>query len=876
MRLRLVILTALCLPWFCAAQEPGTEPRPEEPAKPWSSQWFSQQWDRIQVGGSKTVGFHLHEIDGDRQSFNDQNRFGEGARRTTDFTDLSVRGQKLFDVLTFDWRWTNTRFGNPFDQRVTLSYQTKSFGAEVGDITASLGGTSSLAGFQRTMKGISLVAKFGGGSNLQFVTSTTKAAARTITIPGNNSSGPYYLQASQIVDGSERIQVDGLEKRRGEDYRIDYVTGILTFREGMIIPATAAIVVTYETYAFNANAGRIDGMKLTLPFGKGFNFAVTAIQQKSRGSSSLLTRTDQFFGFGNPAAPYDLEFPPLIDAGHPFFLTVDGLPQTIEVDFYFDHVLPNRFYFRRFIPGTSIVKAIYTPRPDPGSGLAGDRRVVGYDFAIPIGRYGGVNLNIADSEATQLGGKIRGTAKTATTNLNIGRLNYSAAYRDIPPTYIAVESVGFQRNERGSQHNATYRFSDFSSLTWSRNQSRVSAFTSGSGSGINVQPADSTIQNWAFNYSKPKSPAITFSRTENRTKSSTSDSKYINDNARVSHEFGRLSVGADIGRTRATTTSALGGNQSTTTYNIDSLRGNATWRPWNNLSFNAVAANSSIIQSGQRSTANESRFSVNYSPWSSLTLDYEISDNDSGFRPINLPSQFGGGFNNGWGYGYNGNGFSGGSPFGGGLTSYAVSGKGQSVRARWTPFTALSVDFQHVRQESAGEFVSNSSAKTTAASATYSPLDWISITGQWAKQSIGFLSGSGSSENDMFFATLQIGPWKRWTLSFDVQQVDTASVIVDGLGERGEIRQKLGSLGGRLEYAINPRQNVFMDWRTSRTQGYQGSRDFFANLGYEYRITENISLIFSGKLRELRNFDPELQRYNYRARTLDAELAFRF
>jgi hypothetical protein len=281
---------------------------------------------RVTISGRKTMGFHLHQVEGDSASFRDQNYYGQGGQRTTDYTDLSIRVDRLFGLLSFDWRWSNSRYRNPFDTRITWSYDSPNLMLEWGDINAMLGGQNQLVSFNRTLKGVMGTAKFGR-SSLRYITSETKAAARTITIQGNDSPGPYYLQGSQIVDGSERVQVDGVEKRRGEDYTIDYYAGILQFREGMIIPRTSTIVVTYETYAFNSRPSRLDGWRFETNLGKGINLGMSMLSQKVQGGLGLRTRTQQFYGRGAPSVPYDLDFPPLRDSAHPVTVLVAGVPQ---------------------------------------------------------------------------------------------------------------------------------------------------------------------------------------------------------------------------------------------------------------------------------------------------------------------------------------------------------------------------------------------------------------------------------------------------------------------------------------------------------------------------------------------------------------------
>ncbi|MFN3690976.1 MAG: hypothetical protein ACK4UU_08650, partial [Fimbriimonadales bacterium] len=247
------VIPPITIPDDTPSDQPSQSPAPERPRpqkrntldalqtlRSWES--LQQEIQRtVSISGRKSVGFHLHQIEGDAASFRDQNYFGRGGQRITDNTEMTIRVNKFLGFLTMHWRWTNSRFSNPYDAQITYTYESPNLTLEWGDITASLGSANPLVGFQRTLKGAT--ANFQWERNrLRYIRSETKAAARTITIPGNDSAGPYYLQGSQLVDGSERVQVDGVEKRRGEDYTLDYFGGILRFRDGMIIPRTSTIV----------------------------------------------------------------------------------------------------------------------------------------------------------------------------------------------------------------------------------------------------------------------------------------------------------------------------------------------------------------------------------------------------------------------------------------------------------------------------------------------------------------------------------------------------------------------------------------------------------------------------------------------------------
>jgi hypothetical protein len=718
---------------------------------------------RVTISGRKTMGFHLHQVEGDSASFRDQNYYGQGGQRTTDYTDLSIRVDRLFGLLSFDWRWSNSRYRNPFDTRITWSYDSPNLMLEWGDINAMLGGQNQLVSFNRTLKGVMGTAKFGR-SSLRYITSETKAAARTITIQGNDSPGPYYLQGSQIVDGSERVQVDGVEKRRGEDYTIDYYAGILQFREGMIIPRTSTIVVTYETYAFNSRPSRLDGWRFETNLGKGINLGMSMLSQKVQGGLGLRTRTQQFYGRGAPSVPYDLDFPPLRDSAHPVTVLVAGVPQREGEDYYFDPVLPYRFYFTRFIPQNLIVQVTYTPLPDPGSTIGGDREVIGIDLTLPLGRVGSLLWNAARSRAQTLGSALEGTAHTLEAKLNFGRLNLNSVYHRIPAEFIGIESVGFRRNETGHRSSLSYQLSRATlfQLNWS--QSRVASLNTQQ-SGFRASFTDTDIRTYTLSHTPANGFSVNLTRTQNRATSAVSHNQQTVDTLSIGRNWRNVNLTLGYDRTDAVSRlQGTSGSPTVQTYQVQSLRARVDWTVSAQLSLQGTAAVSQVRHSGSPSGAapSDSRardFSLNASwrPSDRLEVNYRWSDRDSGTLggdffgrsrqsgALQLPPS---GFQNPWGVGYNGNGFSSGAPLYSGYTYFGVRGKGHDLSIRWTPFDTVSVDLQASIQRAAGDFQTNSEQRALSLGVSYLPFEWLALNATWSKQDVRFLTAAGNSKNE--------------------------------------------------------------------------------------------------------------------------------
>lgn len=860
-----------------------------------------RSWDSLEneiertvtISGRKVIGFHMHEIEGDAVAFRDQNYFGQGGKRFTDNTDLTIRVNKFLGFLSMDWHWSNSRFRNPYDARITYTYESPNLTVEWGDITATLASPNPLVNFQRTLKGATAVARVGN-TRVRYITSETKASARTITIQGNDSPGPYYLQASQIVEGSERVQVDGVEKRRGEDYTIDYFGGILRFRDGTIIPRTSSIVVTYETYALNAAPNRLDGWRVETALGRGINVGFTALTQKSTVRRGLRRRQEQFYGFGAPSTPYDLQFPPLRDANNPVIITVAGVPQVEGVDYYFDEVLPYRFYFTRFMPQTLIIQVEYTPRPDPSSTLGGDREVMGIDLTLPLGRRGNLVWNAARSKAQALGSNLEATAHVLTGSFEWGKLRLNGTWRDIPAEFVGIESVGFRRNERGYQTDLQYRFNSATSVQASFNRSRVASLNPFSPT-FSVGFTDTHIQTYTLTHAPRNGFQLTLTRNTNSTRTPSSRSEQARHALNLARSWRNLTLSLNYEHTDSESHGGLGIG-TRLAYNIQSLRTQLDWTPDPRWTIRASAARSDTRQTqtsgGRTSTlrtdARDYTLDVNWRPNDTLGINYRWRDSNSGglSTPSTLPRsrQFGGtplpNFGiptNPWGVGFDGNGFSSGAPLYSGYTYYGVRGKGQDLSIQWTPRPNLSLDMQWSESRSVGDFQTNSAQESLTIGASYLPFSWLTLSASWSKQDVRFLTATGTSSNEFLTLSTDIGPLGRFTINLNYYAMKTRSVLGEGFqGGQGAFVQEPVGVSARITYAIGRSQNLFAEFQRTDLKGYQPSRDTLFAIGYEYRLTRNLSLVAGYRFREQLNLDPQYSQFSYRARSLDVNLNWMF
>ncbi|NQU16635.1 MAG: hypothetical protein HQ564_01110 [Candidatus Saganbacteria bacterium] len=113
---------------------------------------------------------------------------------------------------------------------VSVSYDKK-HELIFGDISATFSG-NEFASATKSLNGVMVKSK-GNNHNLLFVpASKLRSQVQSLTTQkGNSTRGPYSLGHGSIVEGSERIELNGIVLKRKTDYVIDYFEGKITFRE---------------------------------------------------------------------------------------------------------------------------------------------------------------------------------------------------------------------------------------------------------------------------------------------------------------------------------------------------------------------------------------------------------------------------------------------------------------------------------------------------------------------------------------------------------------------------------------------------------------------------------------------------------------------
>lgn len=822
-------------------------------------QWFDREIaQRIEITGYRRLGYHNQRVTGDREAYDILEYGGLGNRTFTDTGAISLTGRKVLGLFNFQATILDSRLTDPQAQKFSLNYEKKGLTVDAGDIQGSLLNTNPFASFSKTLRGVSLGYR-SGGFQVKAIRSQARGSARTVTLPGNNSVGPYYLQVSQIVNGSESVRVDGVEKTLGRDYIVNYELGSITFLD-QIIPPTSSIVVSFEALGFNAREGVVQGAGISYDFGKYGRVGVTAMQQLARGSTGLSQRLEKFQGFGDASRAYILQFEPL--DGQPFIVRVDGVEQVLGVDYVFDAATKSIFYFTRFMPFTSNIDVLYTPRPTTTAD--GDRENLGFDYRIPLGKHGG-NGSLLLSQAT---GRLKselepmsGTARGARLDYKTGNLELRGSLRDVPSTYVSVETRGFNRNEKSSDWSATYTPSKMFKYSFGGSNSSIENRLSRSDGTVTFLPARFTLLQGSLTYT-PSESATPWTLEHRRT-----ESTFVGRRTRLdatslstSKSFGRLDLKLDLQHQGGVGPITSGTEVTEGAIRLDSLRFGLGYNPSNRFTIQARTALSSIRAGDSKGSGSDHAITASYQPAEAWLLTGQYAHSDSG----SLATL--GAFQSGFGFGYGGNGFSGG--VGSDASIGATNMELKSLNLAYNPSERVSLAANISSTRSSGSISSNSSTVGYGLGGTFNLGRGHSVSLSLDSSRTSFVDSpltSSATNIDLFF---QGNPNPRLNYRLGIGILAT--------GGNSEFKQDSQAFEASVTYLLAPRHALNFSIDSGRLRGYYPQDSLSYGLTYQYRIWQSLSLNVSYRVRDIRNIDPSVTSGAYRASGLDLELSFNF
>ena len=730
--------------------------------------------------------------------------------------DLHVQG-KLLNVFDVNATLTNDKFRASQQQFVGLNFEDgKGTKLSLGDVNATLSG-NELVSFSRNLQGLLVSREFGKGASggkLTGVASITRALTRRGNFQGNGTTGPYFVNAQQIMQGSETILLNGQKLVSGQDYKLDYFTGQLDMLSSRILNRQDTVEYTYEAQSFNTQAGVLTGLRYDLPQTGKTTMGVTLLNQKAgaggvRGAAKLVT---QYFPVvGDINYRYFLDSPP--QGGKPTAVRYQNRLLTENVDYVYNASL-NYLQLRVALPpdtsitGISSLAADYTPTTQAGVG--GDRRVFGFDAQTALPGNGRVNLQLGQSDGvdkTRSGMGIT-LATTFQSPANSKRTwTLTNTLRNIEPGFSSIDSTSsaFLRAERtlatsfaynpGKLWNATVRLSQgkqgssglastgatpAGGLTWAGDRSL--------NLGVDITPE-----------SKSGRPLPQFTlRHDDRGQTYTgSRSSYLSDTLGfrwTPKKDGALSFDGSLGRTAsrgrsvfataytdtvgtgATTGSGtlLGGYRNgasgTTTDSASNLANLGVRYALNarlsvngslGLSKTSYLSGGTDTTSGNGTTQRDLGMGLRYQITPALLVEWTGSEGANGQSVAGYYAAAGG--------------------VGGTGTSTGQKTRNQNATVRFSPTEKLDLSLSHRRQLSLIPGYDSTENVSTDLSATANISPTFVLGAQVAQTNNTYVSGGGKSDNLSYGITTQHGPFGKLTFNTSLSRYSYGA----GLGSLG-------------------------------------------------------------------------------------------
>lgn len=612
----------------------------------------------LSIKGMKDFGFHMEDVSGNRDSYNDSQYLGRrGIGGSYDRTDLTVTG-KVFGVVNFQTQYNNSYYTNPGANRLSFNYAAPKnrFKIDAGDITGSIQGNSLLS-FNRQLKGVQASAEVVRGFRITTLMSQTKAQSRTITLQGNNGPGPYNVYTGQIVDGSEKVRVNNVEKIKGTDYTLDPYTGTLQFTPGTIIGQLDTIAVTFEVYGYNSSAGTLTGWRGDLNVLKGSRLGFSLMTQTNKAGSTTSLQKD-IVGGGNAAGAelyttqpisvtpkYDaqgniLELVPLT-----LKITVGGIPLVYGSDYIINPKANNRIVMK--IPTTPDQNITIEYLPVIYNQTAGSRSVMGFDGFIPIGKSGSIVAEMGTSRLNLSGQNVGGGAWQIKGDMKFlkDKLQWNWAVKNIDENFTAIETPGFQRNEKGVTTGFNYTASSSLKISGTMEKTKrpsysysTSTITTGTSLASVAGFDDYTAKNLSANWLLGKNTTVTLSHNDSNTLlGAGGNSTLRSDTLTFGQKLKKVQFDLSFGQNSNASTFLNGTTTPTTNgltnYATDSLttRLNMAWQESSRFQLRGVVSSSNMNNKGaQKSTAQSMSINGDFKPWASTTFTAGIQLQDSG------------------------------------------------------------------------------------------------------------------------------------------------------------------------------------------------------------------------------------------------------
>jgi hypothetical protein len=855
----------------------------------------------VRITGQNSLTFQQNYLQGSQTAFQGQRWDTQPMIRTS---SVSLEGP-VWKEFAFKADLSATGYG-PSYARWVVGYVGHDTAVYFGDLNIDLSG-NQFATFSKQVTGWQVDERIGRGLARAFY-SQEKSITRYQRFAGNNTSGPFFLTFTPVMDGTEVVRLDEQVQVFGRDYSLDYQTGQLRFQvEGnppKIIPDTATVAVSYQSSSYLSDSGTLSGARVELPLmGERMRIGATMIRQQRGGGGAVRDNVgyqeDIFQGSGS-TGPFDVNYRPIMPNGsqvvykgkaqmiqQALTVLVDSVEQAEGVD-YDSYRQIGRIIFRRSVPPTALVVIRYFYDLSTST-AAGDKSVTGLDLLYHFTP----KMNVQAEWGRSDGGQTSNTGDAFRANLsyNASRLRMMAEYRDTSPTFGFLDSVGFYRHDKGLDLMTNWRVSDHINLTARRSDLKsgegysfgYSPYSGGQGFGnsgsLTMGTAQTSTQVTALDISSvqddlelrldfPGWPSLAVRRHElSNTRGSSGDSGYMSTSYQLNYSpsgkpysFTAGLNDSDQSYVQPSTGTTSGGSGAAGS-KTRQLLWSASYRPGSRLSLSLSQGNntSQATNKDNTSSSSSSQFTLRWAPSSKLDFTWDRALTSS---LGSVSSGFYGNTYNTYGvlgtYGINtalNPGGGGGGSGGGGSTGtsrYADNSSRLSMGYRPSGRLNLDLSLSKRTYTSGGSvgYLADSDQLTRSLSAMWQLNSKLSLSATLGVDNMKFLdAGRGEVANDIMTvgANYRV-PDSPWGLAASYNRQNGTSPTYSGFGSSQTMRivaNNLSDLRGQITYALGEDSDLVLSGGLSRyIGGYANFSKQEANIGYRRRIGKLADVTF--------------------------------
>jgi len=795
-------------------------------------------------------------------------------------TDLVLHGL-LLPSLTVDAAISRGPFSQG-RQHMTFTFEGDDAVVKAGDLAVAFEG-NGLTAFRRNLRGLLVDTKLSRGA-LSLIASESKPAVRTDVLYGRNSSGPYYLAATPVVDASEVVEVDGRRLRRGADYSVDYQVGLIQFSPTLIIPPTSRIAVSYEYDSPGSSSGTLVGMRASWPVTSAVSVGATYLGLERRGvaAATPATREDRWLGTGT-VGPFTLTYRPIEPGSER--VRLDGILQVAGKDYQLDYATGSIFFLSPVPAGVFIVVSYQVSGASQSAPPA--RSLVGIDTHYAAGPH----LNLDAEIAHSVGGVATGAAsgddsllRSSGTALAFGargewnRLSLAANLRSADAAFAPFESAG-QTQLRGGW-DWTLGFQPVAGLRLSAamRDYRRPYFQYASTTGAVDLLVHDRSHDLTLDFSRPGWPTLSYSGSWSSLAGSSGFGERSG-NQMLTLGFERPAYGikatyrrsadardgeAPLSSDVAPTYDLMNGTLLSTFASQYSGRGQGTsismyYRPGQRLSVVCdLARNGVSLAGGGKSAAGSSRLGIEYQPGRDTFIAFGYRASSSG-ASVSVDGRE--------------------------ISGYA--NRSRTVNIRHSFGSGLSLNLGYDAQLSEGGYGTNSDSDAWTGGFSWQPAKSLCLIGQYTRQNLAYLGASGRSANDIASLGATVGPVGPG-LKLDLSYSHMSGATSGSFG--GDYGQYAGGYGdadysaargmansglrARLTYPIGNRQQAFAEWEGSSNSGYPGgNRRTSIGVGWQIGLTPGLNFLVDWRRIASQSSDA---RFSYHAQALSGSLGLKF